>query len=173
MRIDSKLISSLKQRSKKAFEVIYHEYYKLIYYVAFTITKDEQQSLDIMQDTFVRFMNHIEDYEDNGKLKQYLTSIARNLAMNALKDKHRENISLEDNQTESNSYNDNTLIGAMMMLEKCLAPQEIEIVSLKVLFDYNFREIAEELNLTIGTVQATYYKSIEVLKKYYKERGDL
>ena len=35
--------------------------------------------------------------------------------------------------------------------------------------DYNFREIAEDLNLSIGTIQSTYYRAIEILREYYSK----
>lgn len=165
--VNSKVITKLKQRQKKAFEIIYNKYHKLLFFIAFKITKDEQASLDIMQDAFVNFMNKIEEYEDDGKLKQYLSSIARNLSLNYVQSKAYNNILLDDNIINQKHYEDNTKVAVLLALEKCLSPLEIEVVSLKVLFDYNFREIAEELNLSIGTIQATYYRAIELLKNYY------
>ena len=165
--VNSKVITKLKQRQKKAFEIVYNKYHKLLFFIAFKITKDEQASLDIMQDAFVNFMNKIEEYEDDGKLKQYLSSIARNLSLNYVQSKAYNNILLDDNIINEKHYEDNTKVAVLLALEKCLSPLEIEVVSLKVLFDYNFREIAEELNLSIGTIQATYYRAIELLKNYY------
>lgn len=165
--VNSKVITKLKQRQKKAFEIVYNKYHKLLFFIAFKITKDEQASLDIMQDAFVNFMNKIEEYEDDGKLKQYLSSIARNLSLNYVQSKAYNNILLDDNIINQKHYEDNTKVAVLLALEKCLSPLEIEVVSLKVLFDYNFREIAEELNLSIGTIQATYYRAIELLKNYY------
>ena len=168
-KVNSKVITRLKQRQRKAFEIIYNEYHKLIFFVAFKITKDEQASLDIMQDTFVNFMNKIEDYEDDGKLKQYLTSIARNLSLNYVQSKAYNNILLDDNIINQKHYEDNTKVAVLLALEKCLSPLEIEVVSLKILFDYNFREIAEDLNLSLGTIQSTYYRAIEILREYYSK----
>lgn len=167
--INSKVIANLKNRQKKAFEIVYNTYHKLVFFIAFKITKDEQLSLDLMQDTFVKFMNNIEDYEDDGKLKQYLSSIARNLSLNALNEKENNHILLDENILNGKNYQDNSKVAVFIALEKCLSPLEIEIVSLKVLFEYNFREIAEDLNLTLGTVQSTYYRAIETLRKYYKK----
>ena len=165
--VNSKVITKLKQRQKKAFEIVYNKYHKLLFFIAFKITKDEQASLDIMQDAFVNFMNKIEEYEDDGKLKQYLSSIARNMSLNYVQNKANNTILLDDNIFNEKHYEDNTKVAVLLALEKCLSPLEIEVVSLKVLFDYNFREIAEELNLSIGTIQATYYRAIELLKNYY------
>ena len=61
-------------------------------------------------------------------------------------------------------------VDVMLTLDKTLTHEESQIVSLKVLYDYNFREIAEELNQSLGTIQAKYYKAIGKLKLYF-ERG--
>ena len=84
-----------------------------------------------------------------------------------MQNKANNTILLDDNIINEKHYEDNTKVAVLLALEKCLSPLEIEVVSLKVLFDYNFREIAEELNLSIGTIQATYYRAIELLKNYY------
>ena len=73
-------IQRLKKCKEQDFKEIYISYYKLVYYVSLMIVKDEHIAEDIMQDTFVSFMNHIEDYDDDGKVKQYLTTISRNLS---------------------------------------------------------------------------------------------
>ena len=167
MEINSAIISKLRHRDKKAFEEVYNAYYKLVFYIAFNITKDEQLSLDIMQDTFVNLMSNIENYFDNGRLKQYITTIAGNLSRNALKKKDNQNALLDDNKITAYSYEDNTKAEILATLEKYLSPEEKNIVILKVLFDYTFNEIAYETNTTIGVVQSTYYRAMETLKNYF------
>ena len=167
MEINSAIISKLRHRDKKAFEEVYNAYYKLVFYIAFNITKDEQLSLDIMQDTFVNLMSNIENYFDNGRLKQYITTIAGNLSRNALKKKDNQNALLDDNKITAYSYEDNTKAEILATLDKYLSPEEKNIVILKVLFDYTFNEIAYETNTTIGVVQSTYYRAMETLKNYF------
>ena len=167
MEINSAIISKLRHRDKKAFEEVYNAYYKLVFYIAFNITKDEQLSLDIMQDTFVNLMSNIENYFDNGRLKQYITTIASNLSRNALKKKDNQNALLDDNKITAYSYEDNTKAEILATLDKYLSPEEKNIVILKVLFDYTFNEIAYETNTTIGVVQSTYYRAMETLKNYF------
>ena len=167
MEINSAIISKLRHRDKKAFEEVYNAYYKLVFYIAFNITKDEQLSLDIMQDTFVNLMSNIENYFDNGRLKQYITTIASNLSRNALKKKDNQNALLDDNKISAYSYVDNTKAEILATLDKYLSPEEKNIVILKVLFDYTFNEIAYETNTTIGVVQSTYYRAMETLKNYF------
>ena len=52
-----------------------------------------------------------------------------------------------------------------------LSEEESNIITLKVLYDYSFKEIGEELNMSIGQIQAKYYKAINKLKKYFEKEG--
>jgi RNA polymerase sigma-70 factor (ECF subfamily) len=167
------LISKLKRRREKDFKEIYLKYYKLVHYVSLLIVKDEHIAEDIMQDTFVSFMNHIEDYDDNGKVKQYLTTISRNLSLNYIKKKSTINEIASEDIDQDISYTDQKYkeIEIKLTLKKTLSIIESEIVSLRVLFDYSFKDISEELNLSIGEVQAKYYKAINKLKEHFNKGG--
>ena len=171
MEINSAIVTDLRHRNKKAFEIVYNKYYRLVYFIAFKFTKDEQLSLDIMQETFIKLMSNIENYFDDGRLKQYIAMIATNISKNELKKRENQNAQLDEDRHVSYSYNDNTKVEIMVTLEKYLSPIEIDVVTLKVLFDYTFKEIAEELNTTIGQVQSTYYKAMEILKNYFQSES--
>ena len=86
----SSTLTQLQNKSEKAFEEIYQKYHKLVFYVALQIVKDEDVAQDIMQDTFVKFMKQIDHYEDQGKIKQYLTTISKNLSLNYIKKAKKE-----------------------------------------------------------------------------------
>lgn len=166
MKIPPKTISDLKKRKESAFRVVYDQYYRLIYHIALTITKDRSSAEEVVQDTFVTLMNHIEEYQDDGRFKQYLTTIARRLAIDAYRRQKQKN-SIETNDLPESAGQEDR-IEILLTLEHALTMEEAQIVSLKVLYDYSFREIAEDLNLTLGTVQAKYYKALEKLKKHFE-----
>lgn len=172
MKLTPKFIRDLKNRKEYAFRAVYDEYYRLIYYVAVTIVKDEDTAQDIMQDTFVTFMNHIEEYEDDGHLKQYLTSIARNLAINVYQARKRKKEIPLDTVGEIPISDDRSKVEVILTLQHALTEEEADLVMMKIIYENSFREIAEEKNLTIGTVQAKYYKALEKLRKYFME-GDV
>ena len=165
-------ISTLKRRRKRDFEQIYNQYYKLVYYVSYNLVKDQELAQDIMQDTFISFMNHIEDYDEQGKVKQYLTTISKNLSLNALKKKINKEI-LDEDAISLYSSQDMELekVKLKLTLNNTLSTEESNIVTLKILYDYSFKEIGEELNQSLGQIQAKYYKALEKLKKYFEKEG--
>ena len=168
--IGEKVILKLKKRDEKAFDIVYDTYYKLIYFIAYDILKDQYAAEDIMQETFIKLMENIEDYNHKGSFKQYLTTIARNLSLNELKKRNtHEELSLDEDISSSTEHSN---LNVLLTLDNNLEKLESEIVKYKVLYDYSFQEIADTLNLSIGKVQSQYYLAIKKLKHYFeKEEG--
>ncbi|MGM9858035.1 MAG: RNA polymerase sigma factor [Bacilli bacterium] len=165
----SNTLTQLQNKNEKAFEEIYRKYYKLVFYVALQIVKDDDIAQDIMQDTFIKFMKQIDHYEDQGKIKQYLTTISKNLALNYVKKAKKEERYDDTKIGTTKKLTNKTDL--MLTLKKTLTPEESQIVTLKVLFDYSFKEIGEELNQSLGTIQGKYYKAIDKLKIYFAKEG--
>ena len=163
-------ISVLKKRRKRDFEKIYNQYYKLVFYVSYNLVKDQELAQDIMQETFVNFMNHVEDYNEEGKIKQYLTTISKNLSLNALKKKVNKEI-LDEDMILNYSSKDIEMekVKLKLTLNDTLNEEESKIVTLKILFDYSFKEISENLNQSLGQIQSKYYKALDKLKKHFEK----
>ena len=46
-----KLIKDLRLVKEHAFETVYYQYYKLVYFVAFSMVKDREVAEEVVQDT--------------------------------------------------------------------------------------------------------------------------
>ena len=51
MKIDAQIIEKLRNKDEETFEKIYNEYFSLIYYIAYSIVKNHQDSEEVVQDT--------------------------------------------------------------------------------------------------------------------------
>ena len=168
MSVNAKVISDLKQRKKSAFDIVYYQYYRLVYYAALEIVKDENVAQDVMQDTFIRLMDDIDNYEENGHFKQYLMMIAKNCALNAYQKRKRnkETLSIPFDASYQEDYSKyETIVTLNNLLEK----EEANIVYRKVILEESFQDIADDKKQSLGVIQAKYYKAMKVLKKNYKE----
>ena len=63
---------------------------------------------------------------------------------------------------------DSSKINVIMTLNNALNKKDSHIMILKIVYDCSFEEISKEINETIGVVQSSYYKSLKILKQYYK-----
>lgn len=168
MNRETSLINGLKNRKEQSFRDVYNSYNRLVYYIAFTILKNKEEAEEAMQDTFIRLMETIDRYEDQRKFKQYIAAMAKSVALDRYR-KQKRNISDPYDEDIMTAENDTTA-DVLLTLEMTLEPDEAYIATLHIVYDFTFREIAEDRNESLGVIQAKYYKAIQKLRKYYKRR---
>lgn len=166
MIIESHLIRKIKQRDEEAFEIIYRKYEGLIYYIALSITKNKEDAEEIVQDTFLNMFKSIENYEEKNKFKQWLMQIARNLSYNKVTRNKEKNTIKDEKYINSAAVIDNT-INNILTIESTLDEQSSYIVICKIVYNFSFRDIATDLNMTVNQVQGIYYQSLKKLKKVF------
>lgn len=166
---DLELLKLLKTKSQEAFKTLYYQYYKLVFFQAYMILKNKEDSEDVSQMTFIKFWDNIDQLDEDTSIKRYISVIARNKALDLYRQKsNRKEINDEELLNNIPSHDSNSLELALSF-NKVLTQEESKIVALKIYFDYSFKEIGEEMSLTLGQVQAKYYNALEKLKPLYKE----
>ncbi len=78
----NKYIEEFKCNNYANFQSFYKETSKQIYFTAYSILKSHEESEDIMQDTYVAFLNNIDSFKLGTNIYGYLTTIARNKSIN-------------------------------------------------------------------------------------------
>ena len=166
MIIESHLIKKIKQRDEEAFEIIYRKYEGLIYYIALSITKNREDAEEIVQDTFVNMFNSIDTYQEKNKFKQWLMQIARNLSYNKVT-RNKEKNNIHDDEIISNTVAAEDDYDIILTINNELDSVSSHIVILRIVYNFSFKEISEEMNMTVNQVQGIYYKSLKKLKKVF------
>ena len=161
-QIFQRIISS----DETAVEELYKNYKELVINIAFSIVKNRDLSEEIAQIVFVKIIKIDKSKLPISNESSWLYSVTKNEIIEYLRKQHNE-IDIDDIYDIPNLKNEideiididnfNTII-------KCLDEKEKEIVSLKIISDFTFKEIAEILRIPIGTVQWKYYKAVHTLK---------
>jgi RNA polymerase sigma-70 factor, ECF subfamily len=164
------IIKELKQRNYQSFDVFYNLTKNQVFYAIINIVKDKSQAEDLMQDTYLKFLEKIDQYKDGNNPYAYLSKIARNLAINYYhQDKkivyNDEIIDHSDSLYESIEENED-----IFKLLNILSDIEKEVVTLHVINDLKFKEIAGILKKPLGTILWIYNKAIKKLKE---KAGDI
>lgn len=161
------LFAKLKQnKTENIFSELYTKYRKLVYRIAFGIIKNNENSDDITQIVFSKIWSMNTSNLPESSEASWLYSITKNETLNYLR-KNRNTFDLEDiYYITDEDVNINKLLDydSYNKLISKLNKKEQEIVSLKILSNLSFREIAQILNEPVGTIKWRYYKSIHTLK---------
>ena len=160
------IFNELRNGNKDAIEILYKKYDKMIYGIAFSILKNKDDSEDIIQTVFSKLYTIDQDKLPKDKEATWLYSVTKNEALQLLRKKgdayELEKVyNIENQNNEINELIDkenyNQLINKLDSKEK-------EIVSLKVISNFSFKQISGLLGEPIGTVKWRYYKSIYALR---------
>ena len=170
-KIDEKdlkeLFSELKSDNREiAFQKLYMKYNKLIYGIAFSLMKNKEDAEDIVQIFFSKLYTMEKEKLPKDNHASWIYIVTKNEVITLLR-KNKDNFDLDsiyeigDNNEEINKIIDkvefNRLINKLNNKEK-------EIISLKILTNLSFEEIAELLQKPVGTVKWRYYKGVHTLK---------
>ena len=76
-------------------------------------------------------------------------------------------LAVDDKGKVTAVYGNNDEGKMIIQINEALDFDEADIVILKIVYNFKFKEIAEYKNLTIGSVQSTYYQALEKLRKEF------
>lgn len=165
---DRRLVHRLRHGDVEALQQIYHRYKDDLLTVAMSLLGDTQEAEDCVHDVFVHFAEAPADLRVNRSLRGYLVRCVANRAKNARK---RQRLSPGPPVDEPQSI-DCPVRGSVASEESQrvfealaqLPPQQREVITLHIHGQMRFREIAEQLEISINTVQSRYRYGIERLR---------
>ena len=78
-------ISKAKQGDQDTLSILYKENYKTVLFAIRSVVRDEDEAMDILQDTFVKAFNSLEQLKDPNKFTAWVKQIAVNNALQNVK----------------------------------------------------------------------------------------
>jgi RNA polymerase sigma-70 factor, ECF subfamily len=177
------LFERLRNDDEAAFKVIYNDFYSKLYYFVLEFVPLKETAENIVQDTFVTLWNKRNQLKDDSNLTSYLFTVAKNNALKKLRDKKYSqklfsnaiDVGELDLNAETLSTVD-TSVCAFMDIEQIiqetlvsLPPQCRKVFELSRFQEMKNREIAEELNISVKTVEKHISKGIKTFKIALKD----
>ena len=178
-------VARMVRGDKSGLKEIYESYIGYIYRIIYEVLQNKENAEDVTGDFFIRLWDKAEQYRPGGGHKGYLATMARNMAIDYLRKHKREELTAmlqdieagaeeEERQERNRSLTADTsanvedeVIQEMTVQEALdkLKPAERQIVSLKVLGEMTFKEIAECMQIPIGTVTWKYQNAMKKLRR--------
>ncbi|WP_456271323.1 RNA polymerase sigma factor [Bacillus sp. AK031] len=162
------------------FDQLYTKYNKLVFHIAYRITKDSSLSEDIVQETFLKAFNKIESLVDESKAGGWLSSIATRTSIDFVRkeirarevlidpaDLERESKFLSSGQEVEHFVGISLLKEELVTEIRQLPPGQQEVFLLRVQYGLNEKEIAERLDIKRSTVKTRFFRARQTLKNRY------
>lgn len=147
---------------QKAIEKVYLEYKNLMYFIIASYVSNKFDVEDILSDSFLKAVEHCSEVKKLDSLKAYLAQIAKNQALNFLKQQREVPSSDMIDEMYGEEDKSNTLLST---LEPLLTNKETIVTYLKVGFSYTWEEIAEETGISVSTARRIYDSAKEKLRR--------
>lgn len=176
---ESRLIERLILGEEKAFCKLYVQYKPRLFKFAIALLKSQNVAEDICQDIFFNIWENRYFLKCGTSFSSFLFSMARNRIINYLRDESCHKRILEslyeqaidfDNSTK-NTILANDLGEHMKHAVKLLSNRQREVFELSRHHMLTNKEIAEQLNISISTVQDHLSASLKIIRTYFKKEG--
>lgn len=162
---------ALKKGDESAYNHLYDNYSGALYGFILQVVPEKEQAKDILQEVFMKIFQRIEQYDDQrGRLYTWMVQIARNTAIDKVRSKSyrtaRQVQSLEDQKENSGG----SVIPNMdyVGVDKALFSLDEthkRIIDLAYFQGFTQNEIADELELPLGTVKTRVRNALIQLRK--------
>jgi len=188
--LDALLVNRFNAGDLKAFDEIVARYRTKIFSIALGLIRNHSDAEEVTQDTFVRAYRGLARFRGDSSLATWLHRITVNLARNRywyfFRRRRHDSLSLdcpvgEDGEAtvadlmadeSADPVQENVKIEFTEAVERCmeqLDPCYREILKLRNVQDLSYDEIAERLELNVGTVKSRIARARERLRRLLAE----
>ena len=182
-QFDIRLVERAKKDDQTAYAQLMNRYREAIYYMLLKMVNNASDAEDLTIEAFGKAFKNLEQYTPNFAFSTWLFKIASNNCIDFIRKKRIDHISLDreigDKDRASNIIMaevpdpEEDLIKKqkaklMRSIVTTLKPRYRELVELRYFKEYSYEEIADELNLPLGTVKAQLFRARELLYNILK-----
>ncbi len=166
---DKELVAMLRgdrKQSEAAFSEIYDRYSLKINAYCMTILGNRELAEDIFQDCFVRFYHHARSNWGSGSIVGFLITIARNLCLNAKRDR-KSTVPIEELELPvmaESSFEDKEVSDLIIMGLDLLEHDFKEALILRYFDDLRYKDIGDILGITEARARYLVFTGKQKLK---------
>ena len=185
---DARLASALRERSEEAYELLVSRFQQPVYNLVYRLLADPGESCDVVQEVFLKIFRNIGTFRSQSSLKTWIYRIAVNEVHNYRRwffRHRRQEVVLEDESQGGKNFGDTVpdrgrspydcaLDGEKrVMIEEALArinPMFRAAVVLRDVEDLSYEEIADILDISLGTVKSRITRGRDAMRRQLEGR---
>jgi RNA polymerase sigma-70 factor (ECF subfamily) len=171
-------VQQAKAGEPEAWNILFRRYQLPLYVYVFEMARDEQTTLDIVQETFIAAVRHIGSLREDAKFGGWLFGIAhqkfvqwwrkQNRAAAAREEFAEPPPDLEDGPDELLIRREQE--AEFMRLLNQLPPSQRSVLLLYFVEDFSLEQISEITGTPVGTVKSRLHYAKRALRKLLEEK---
>lgn len=169
------LLQSCREGNRKSQEMLYRQFYGYAMSVCMRYTRTRDEAIEVLNDGFMKVFTKSEKYDPERSFKGWLRRIMINTALDFYRQQVKHYFH-EDVSEAAHTPVDETALGKLeheelITLVQQLSPAYRMVFNLYVIDGYSHEEIAEKLEISVGTSKSNLARARENLKNMLKQRG--
>ncbi len=166
------LVTALKNGNAWALEALFESYHVKVFNFCYSYLGSKEETEEIVQDVFVKLWTYRDQIKSELSINGLIFKIAKNLTLNKIRDnaKLRSEIGIEHLTTGTN-YTEESIFfkeleQELMKAIETLPPKRKEVFKLSRFNGLSNKEISEQMNISVNTVEGQMRKAIKYLHDY-------
>ncbi len=179
---DEELAKLIQEGDVEKFGLLMERYSGKLFRYGKKFLSNDDNIEDVVQDVFIKTYQNINSFNISQRFSPWIYRIAHNTYINAIKKQNSGPMYLFDFDTliSHTVVEENPIIKEREQKEikevvdkglKEIEPKYREILVLYYIEDFSYKEIADILQIPVGTVGVRIMRAKEILKGKYKELG--
>lgn len=166
-RTDLELVAAINGGDSEAFEALYLRYREWVTALAYRFTEDNDLALDVLQETFLYFLKKFPGFVLTAQLKTFLYPVVKNLSIAARRKVQRHQSTESELATlEQAPAAEAAVTGAgdLAVVLANLPDEQREVLLLRFVDGLSLNEIAEAMEIPLGTVKSRLHNALASLR---------
>ncbi|MDH5642650.1 MAG: sigma-70 family RNA polymerase sigma factor [Gemmatimonadota bacterium] len=182
---DQEVVQWALEGSERAYRELVRRYQRPIFSLIFRMVRDRERAEDLAQETFVKALKALKTYRPNYKFSSWIFKIANNTAIDSLRRKELDTLSLDgapdavtserqqgtalqvshDGESPLEELEARELGFQIEQAVATLRPEYRTCILLRHVEGYAYEEIGEIMNLPLGTVKTYIHRARSELRE--------
>ena len=191
-KTDQEVVALAKDGGEEAYRELIRRYERPVFSLIFRMVRNRELAEDLSQETFIKVLNAVQSYRPEFKFSSWVFKIANNAAIDHLRKRELDTLSLEGSphadtpelieatalqisergESQLQEVENRELGGTIERAIERLRPEYRSCILLRHVEGRTYEEIAEVLNLPLGTVKTYIHRARNELRILLKGLRD-
>lgn len=173
------LIEQLRDpmQCRQAFNKVITTYSEPLYWQIRRMVQSHDDANDLLQNTFLKAWQNLENFRGDAKLSTWLYKIAINESISHLeRERKRANLSLDDQESQlvhlieaDDNINGDALAQKLREAIATLPEKQRLVFNMRYYDEMKYEDMSEILGTSVGALKASYHLAMKKVESFFKE----
>ncbi len=178
-RENAELVQRLRdpQSCRAAFGEVIKQYSEPLYWQIRRMVQSHDDANDLLQNTFMKAWQSLENFRGDAKLSTWLYKIAINEAISHLeRERKRQGLSLDDqeaaltNMIPADEHIDGDALAQKLRMAVATLPEKQRLVfNMKYYDEMKYEDMSQVLGTSVGALKASYHLAVKKIEQYFED----